>query len=394
LDFGFWIFSKIQNPKSKIKNGGSLLTMKHSAALGVFAILFTTMCSSAPKPGAAAPEVAPVAYTSRAGEIPVGVIPAASLSDPQRNRRLELTIEYPTRAGSYPVIVFSTGFGPPSRTYVSLSSYLASHGYVVMKVGHPETRPDVTDLAEVWKGQTAEQWGNRARDLSYVIDSFATLQQQYPEISGKIDVARIGVSGHSYGAFAAMLVAGVQTFANGAPNSYADQRVRAALVMSPQGPGERRGLTNDSWLAVRVPILYMTGSSDRGLDESENETWRRQAFELSPAGDKWFVSIAGAGHYSFAGRLPRVDAPRDETMPSMPVDPRDPRDPRNRGVPEPRSSMQPRRVDTGGFGDRQIMNVVRTVSLAFWDAYLKNEAGGREYLTKLTTRTDMTVASK
>jgi hypothetical protein len=56
--------------------------------------------------------------------------------------------------------------------------------------------------------------------------------------------------------------------------------------------------------------------------------------------------------------------------------------------------MQPRRVDTGGFGDRQIMNVVRTVSLAFWDAYLKNEAGGREYLTKLTTRTDMTVASK
>src|SRR5688500_6988222 len=329
--------------------------MKQSAALGVLAILFTTTCTSAPKPGAA-PPAAPVAYTSRAGEIPVGVIPAASLKDPQRNRRLELTIEYPTRAGSYPVIVFSTGFGPPSRTYVSLSSYLASHGYVVMKVGHPETRPDVTDLAEVWKGQTAEQWGSRARDLSFVIDSLATLQQQYPEISGKVDAARVGVSGHSYGAFAAMLVAGARTFANGAPTSYADPRVRAALVMSPHGPGERRGLTNDSWLEVRVPVLYMTGSSDRDSDESEDEAWRRQDFELSPGGDKWFVSIAGAGHYSFAGRLPKVDVPRDETMPSMPGDPRDPRDPRNRGVPEPPPSIPPRRAAAGFCVDRAVLS--------------------------------------
>lgn len=56
--------------------------------------------------------------------------------------------------------------------------------------------------------------------------------------------------------------------------------------------------------------------------------------------------------------------------------------------------MQPRRVDAGFYSDRQILNVVRTVSLAFWDAYLKNETAGREYLTKLTTRTDMTVATR
>ena len=89
-----------------------------------------------------------------------------------------------------------------------------------------------------------------------------------------------------------------------------------------------------------------------------------------------------------------VDAPRDETVPLMPGDQRDPRDPRNRNVPQTRTSMQPRRVDAGFYSDRQILNVVRTVSLAFWDAYLKNEPAGREYLTKLSTRTDMTVVSK
>jgi predicted dienelactone hydrolase len=365
--------------------------MKSTAAFGAIAILFTTMCSSAPKPADAQQTVA--SYTSQAGEIPVGVIPAASLSDTTRNRRLDLTIEYPTRAGSYPVIVFSAGFGPPSRTYVSLSSYLASHGYVVIKVGHPETRPDVTDLAEVWKGQGPEQWQNRARDLSFVIDSLENLQKQFAELSGKVDATRVGVSGHSYGAFAAMLVSGARTFSGTTPASYADPRVRAALVMSPQGPGETRGLTDASWQEVRIPILYMTGSTDRGLNETENEAWRRQAYELSPAGDKWFVSIAGAGHYSFAGRLPRLDVPRDDTVPTMPVDPRDPRDPRVRGT-ETRTSMQPRRVDAGFYSDRQILNVVRTVSLAFWDAYLKNETAGREYLSKLTTRTDMTVATK
>lgn len=366
--------------------------MRSTAALGVFAILFTAMCSSAPRPGAA-PAAPPASYTSRAGEIPVGVIPAATLSDTQRNRRLDLTIEYPTRAGSYPVIVFSAGFGPPSRTYVALSSYLASHGYVVMKVGHPETRPDVTALAEIWKGQTAEHWKNRARDLSFVIDSLAALQQQYPELNGKIDATKVGISGHSYGAFSAMLLAGARTFTGATPQSYTDPRVRAALVMSPQGPGETRGLTTESWREVTIPIMYVTGSTDRGVTEEENEAWRRQAFELSPAGDKWFVSIAGAGHYSFAGRLPRLDVPREDIEVMVP-DPRDPRDPRSRNPTETRTTMQPRRVDAGFYSDRQILNVVRTVSLAFWDAYLKNEPAGREYLSKLSTRTDMTVVSK
>lgn len=331
-------------------------------------------------------------YTREGGELPVGVIPAGVLDDTQRNRRLDLTVEYPIAEGPYPVIIFSTGFGIPSRTYVGLTSYWATFGYVVIKVGHPETKPDVADVDEVWKGQTPEDWRERVDDVRFVMDSLETLQEQYPELKGKLDAARLGVSGHSYGAFVTMLISGARTFTNGTPAMYADPRVKAAVAMSPQGPSELRGLTTESWRDVRIPIMYLTGSADTGLTDSENEPWRRQAFELSPPGDKWFVSIGGVGHLSFTGRVaaPMIAETPD---PSVPMDRRDPRDPRPRPYPV-NAGTQPRRVDTGYYSDRQQLNVIRTVSVAFWDAYLKNETGGREFLTGLSTRGDMTVAQK
>ncbi|HUP49423.1 MAG TPA: alpha/beta fold hydrolase [Thermoanaerobaculia bacterium] len=364
--------------------------MKSLTVLGFAAILLTTSCATPSGPPA---EAVPPSYTSMAGEIPVGVIPAGSLRDAERDRRLELSIDYPAREGSYPVVVFVTGFGAPSRSYVGLSSYWASHGYVVIKVGHPESRPDVTDLAEVWRDQTPAEWRSRARDISLVIDSFTQLEQQYPELKGKMDPARIGVGGHSYGAFTTMLLAGARTFDGVTAATYADARVRASLAMSPQGPGERGGLTTESWREVRIPTMYMTGTADRGVTEEEDETWRRQAFELSPPGDKWFVSLGGAGHFAFAGRLVMPEA-IETTEPAVPSDPRDPRDPRTRGPLLPTERTAVRRVDAGFYSDRARMNVIRTVALAFWDAYLKDEAAGREYLSALSTRGDMTVESK
>jgi hypothetical protein len=37
---------------------------------------------------------------------------------------------------------------------------------------------------------------------------------------------------------------------------------------------------------------------------------------------------------------------------------------------------------------------VRTLSLAFWDAYLKNDKAGRDYLDKLKNRGDVQVQIK
>ena len=137
--------------------------------------------------------------------------------------------------------------------------------------------------------------------------------------------------------------------------------------------------------------MYMTGSTDIGMTETENETWRKQAFELSPAGDKWFVSIAGAGHFAFTGRTVAPIATVEPDM-RVPVRTRE-LPPRSDPADEP-NPLMPRRVDTGFYSARQSLAVIRTVSVAFWDAYLANENAGREYLAKLKERGDMKVESK
>ena len=80
-----------------------------------------------------------------------------------------------------------------------------------------------------------------------------------------------------------MLIAGMRTFGN-PPLNVADARVRAVIAMSPQGPAPNRDTTAQSWADVHVPIMYMTGTNDRGATEAEDYNWRKQAFEDSPAG--------------------------------------------------------------------------------------------------------------
>src|SRR5207244_281867 len=94
---------------------------------------------------------------------------------------------------------------------------------------------------QIWEKEREPQWRDRARDISLVIDSLADLEVRFPELKGKMDRTKIGVGGHSYGAFTAMLLGGARTFGN-PPLLVADPRVTAILAMSPQGVASNRGL--------------------------------------------------------------------------------------------------------------------------------------------------------
>jgi predicted dienelactone hydrolase len=363
--------------------------------LCAFAILLSACASQPSKDQQPAAQDTGLRYSAEPGESPVGVIPAGALRDSARNKDVGLYIEYPTRGGPHPVIIFSHAYGAsPARSYVGLSAYWASHGYVVIKPTHNDagrlTAEDLGDPAKLAEAVTAAGARDRADDIRLILDSLSTLEQQYPELQGKMDAARIGVGGHSYGAFAALLLAGARTFIGATPASAADPRVKVVLALSPQGVGESRGLTRESWTEVRIPVLFMTGSNDRGANEGEDEAWRRQAFELSPAGDKWFISIAGANHFTFTGGF-RPPPTQRERVVSAPPTRRDPRDPVRPSAEDHAPQLGAR---SNILQDRNIFNVVKSATRAFWDAYLKNEPKGREYLTSLSTRQDLTIATK
>ena len=348
---------------------------------------------------------------------PVGSIPNAVLHDAARNKDLSMTIEYPTRGGPFPVIVFSHGFGGSNVGYTPLTEYWAGHGYIVIKPSHADSgklgpileqrredrraemekaraegrgrrnppqaqqqgqtpqKPD--SLAEaIWATQTTNDWVNRERDISLILDNLSNLEKKYPEIEGKMDTSKVGVSGHSYGAFTAMMASGMTSFAANPPIHAADPRVKAAVVFSPQGTGSL-GLTKESWKDVTIPIMYVTGSLD--YFTAGDAKPRHDPFEFSPAGDKYFVSFNGARHMTFAGGM-FSDISDDEipmrTSGGYPTDPM--------GNPQ-----QPQMGTRGAGGrggsslyqrDRRIFTAAKIASTAFFDAYLKGDTAAKDYL--------------
>ena len=366
--------------------------MKKSFSLLLLAVLIGGCASQPSNKDPNAATIPDYAAGDNVEAIPVGVIPQAMLRDAERGRDIEMYIDYPTRGGPHPVIVFSHALGASGRTYVFLTSFLASHGYVVIRPRHADaTREGTPTIGDEWENQTRTEWANRVRDIKFVVDSLAMLQQQYPELDGKMKVDQIGLAGHSYGAFTVLLAGGVRTFNGPAATSYADPRVKAIVAMSPQGPGDSRGLTMESWKELKAPTLFFTGSNDRGTAEKEGSDWRKVAFELSPPGDKWFISLQGGSQYTFAGRMtppPAVSTP----VLSAPaeVDPRTGRPVSTGLTPRPMSATG----SNAFIHERQLFNVVRTVTAAFFDTYLKSEAKGREYMSKLAMRGDMDVETK
>ncbi len=194
-----------------------------------------------------------------------------------------------------------------------------------------------------------EGWNNRAADISFIIDSLGEIEKMTPEVRGKMDYERIGLGGHSFGAYTSQIIGGATIIVPGSDQviSYRDGRVKAILPLSPQGVGQM-GLHENSWEAMTLPMMIMSGSEDKGALGQPPE-WRMTPFQRVPAGDKYCVFIEGANHFSFCGRLGALLL--------------------RLGGEEVDWAEQAR-----------ITNYVKIASTAFWDAYLKDEQGAKDYL--------------
>jgi predicted dienelactone hydrolase len=290
------------------------------------------------------------AYKLAGGVHPITEVPDIVLHDAKRNKDLHVRIFYPNDPGTYPVIVFSHGAGGSQNCCEALTRHWATYGYVTLQPTHDDStvqrrnsgEEDINFLLAVRDAlKKPELWESRPQDISFVLDSLGTLQDRVPGLAGKVDAHRVGVGGHSMGAFTADAIAGALVDLPGHPaTNFADPRVRAVLLLSPQGPGEF-GLTDHSWDRISLPLLSMTGSLDTGAKRQGPE-WKKIPFERSEPGDKFHVFIEGANHMSF-------------------ISPRKP------------SLVRAGRGDTD-------LDYTNAASLAFWDAYLKSDPAAKDYL--------------
>jgi predicted dienelactone hydrolase len=374
-------------------------------------LLLAAACSSAPNQSATAvPSMKVGEYSADMGPSPVGAIPSAMLHDATRNKDVEVSIAYPTRGGGFPIVVFSHGYGSSLRAYEPLVSYWTSNGYVVIRPNHADNGQlqdlarDVTAASpppqqqqrgqrspqqgvvvplvrdnpaeKIFERERETQWNNRVADVELVINSLDTIEHDYSELVGKMDHSKIAVAGHGYGAFTALMAGGMKTFGN-PPLQINDSRIRAVVAFSPPGIAANRGTTAQSWSDIHIPVLFMTGTNDRGANESENAAWRRESFDNSAPGDKYFVLISGARYSTFTGQVsifPIEQAPQQAPAAG----------PYSRPTP-----VQPGQPGGNVIGnERQNFALVKTISLAFLDGYLKNDTAARDLLQPATLEKD------
>lgn len=283
-----------------------------------------------------------------AGSYPVGITDL-TLHDSSRNRDLPLRIYYPeTREHlRFPLLIFSHGAGGSKNGYIYLGRYWAAHGYVVLLPTHLgsdasllKKRRPLYNLRVVRK-MTKDKANlvNRPRDVSFLLDSLPLVEQGVPQLKGRLDPTRIGVGGHSFGAYTSVAVAGAMVYgALDKPAVFEDTRVEAFLALSPQGPGGW-AFKDDSWETIHRPVFMVTGTQDKGFERNEPYQWRVKAFEGLRPGHKYLAVINGANHMDFS--------------------------------------------DTqfnGKVRDRRVQDWVEKATLLFWDAYVKGDRGVQQVL--------------
>ena len=291
-------------------------------------------------------------YKLADGPLQVAASASIELDDQTRGKKLPLRATFPEPAGKYPLIVFSHGALGSKDAYDPLVQYWAGHGYVVLQPTHGDSLSlaparERLDLASIRQRLSslslAKHWNTRPQDVSFVLDNLDEIVDRIPELRGKLDRERIGVGGHSYGAHTTQLIGGLilKRPLGRRAESYADDRARALLLISPPGPG--RGMTPDCWEAIKTPTLVITGTNDSSPVNGDSYTERVKTYEQLPAGNKRLLLIDGAYH-GFGG------------------------------------IAGPVRFPGSGPASADHVYYVKSASLAFWDAQLKADARAKQFL--------------
>ncbi len=227
-------------------------------------------------------------------------------NDPARNREVPVKIYYPrTGAGPFPVIIFSHGLGGSREGYAYLGAYWASHGYVCVHLQHHGSDDAVWKNAGLGRMRNAmlESFANpqnardRAKDASFAIDELHQLTSTDPVWQHRLDLSRIGMAGHSFGAQTTLITVGER-----APELHedlSDPRIQCAIAMSPPIP-KLKSTWHAAFAPIHAPTLVMTGTQDT-LDTPAAE--RRVAYDELSVPDSCLVIFNGADHMTFSGHV-------------------------------------------------------------------------------------------
>jgi predicted dienelactone hydrolase len=287
-----------------------------------------------------------------------------------------------TSAGAMPLVIISHGY-PGNRFLMShLGENLASKGYVVASIDHPESTYDDQKAF----GSTLY---NRGFDQLFVLNEMARLgaADSRSPLAGVVDASRTAIVGYSMGGYGVLNVIGgafreaaasmpaappnallrERTAANAAYRASIDPRVKAAIAIGPWGM--QTGFWDADGLAgIRTPVLFVAGSVD---DVSGYEKGTRAIFDLAVNAERYLLTFVNANHNAGAP----VPAPLESF-----------------GWSERTRSSPFTHYADAVWDTTRMNNILQHFVTAYVDLHLKGEVDRRAYLDVVPNGTDAVFA--
>jgi dienelactone hydrolase len=207
---------------------------------------------------------------------------------------------------SYPVVIMRAGASAEVWNYSTLAEDLVSHGYVVVGFDAPY-RTNVVVFSdgrvarrlpennpELCLGRTGQEQAhcvNRlltawTADIAFVLDRLERLNTSdaLGKFTGRLDVSRVGVFGHSFGGAAA------------AQFCHEDSRCKAGIDVdgAPHGSVIQAG--------IHRPFMFLLSDHSRESDPESRQTLAnmQSIYDRLPADGRLRIVIRGANHFLFS----------------------------------------------------------------------------------------------
>lgn len=259
-------------------------------------------------PAAPASDATPAPYTTEAESAAYNsalMIPPVVFNSIEGHLYLDAPLA--SNQSSYPVLLFSPGFGSPIRFYSTLLTELASQGFVVAVVDHPYSQtvslfPDETVVTANAAGTNMLTADDRdailnvwVEDMQYALDYLAELNETDPVLAGALDLEVVGAFGHSFGGAAA------------ANLSLVDDRVAASINMDGTVFGDAgQGVTKPFMTMLSQPVevtdeqLVAVGMNRETLEEVLAVHNNSIDGALSSSEAPYHLVIAGTLHATYS----------------------------------------------------------------------------------------------
>jgi len=282
-----------------------------------------------------------------------------TVHDAGRSRDLPLLLYLPAGAGPAPVVLFSHGLGGSRTGSAFLGQHWAGRGYVAVFLQHPgsddgvwKDAPRLQRMSAMRRAASADNFLLRVQDVPAVLDQLAVWNtNRSSPLAGRLDLAKVGMSGHSFGAVTTEAVSGERLPLGG--QKYTDPRIRAAIAFSPSTP--QGGNAAKAFGDVHIPWLLMTGTKDIAPIGHADLPSRLAVYPALHGAPKYEVVLDNAEHSVFTDRtLPGDHAPRNPNH----------------------------------------HRVILALSTAFWDAYLRGDPAAKAWLNGSGPRSVMESADR